>query len=131
MTDTHHLKICNFLKKKTTMKNINAGFKNTFLPGSKPSTVITFYTISSPFPISNPIQSLYLSLLLDFSFLPFLISPSFPSTFPFFSLTSPFLPFVYPFLLPGNLSISATILVSPLFRYFIFLSPVLMTVSHS
>ena len=80
--------------------------KKIFLPGSKPSTFITFYVLSSPFPINNHILSLYLSLLLSFpslSFLTCFLSPLSPSFHFFFLFPSSFL---------GNLRISATFLIS-------------------
>ena len=77
-----------------------------------------FYTLSSSFPIYQPILSLYLSLLHSSpSSLPFIpcLSPSFRSC-----VLSSFL---------GNFSISATFLIALLPRYFVFLSPVFL--SHS
>ena len=68
------------------MLTVKQGSKNIFLPGSKRSTFIPFYTLSSSFPIYHPILSLYLSLILSFPFLPF-----------FLSLLSSFLPFLIPF----------------------------------
>ena len=50
------------------------GSKNIFLPGSKPSTFSTFYTLSSPFRINRPILPHYLSLHLSFPFLSLLLS---------------------------------------------------------
>ena len=85
---------------------------NIFLPGSKPSTFISFYTLSSSFPIYHPILSLYLSL--SFIFLPSFLSLLPPSFCLFSFFPSSFL---------GNLSISATFLVAPLPRYFVFSSP--------
>ena len=95
------------------------GSKKYFLPGSKPSAFITFYTISSPFPINNPILSFYLPLLLSSPFLSFPFLPLFLS-FLSFALRS----FIFLSSFLGNLSISATFLVARLPRHFVFLSPV-------
>ena len=66
------------------------GSKNFFPPGSKLSTFFSSYTLSSLFHVYYPILSIFPSLLLSFSSLPFLPS--------FLSLLVPSLPF--PSLLP-------------------------------
>ena len=83
--------------------------KNIFLPGSKPSTFISFSTFYPSFPIYHPILALCFSLLLSFHFLP-----------SFLLFLFPFLPILFRFFFLGNESISATFLVAPLPHYFVF-----------
>ena len=66
------------------------------LPGSKPSILISSYTLTSSFLLFHPFLSLFFSLLLSAPFLPFF--PSFHS-FHFFLL---FLFLFSPFFLPGK-----------------------------
>ena len=88
-----------------------------FLPGSKLSTFVSYYTIPSSFPFIPPH-----SIPLPFSppFIPFLFFPS------FLSFLVPLLSFLFP-IFPssskGILSISANFLVAPIPPYFVSLSP--------
>ena len=76
------------------------GSKNISFPGSKPNTLISFYTFPASYHlIFHPILSLY-----HFSL------SSFPHPFPFLSflpsflpLLFPFIPFLFPFFLPWKL----------------------------
>ena len=64
--------------------------RNIFLPGSKPSAFISFYTLSSSLTIYHPILSLYSSLHF--------LSPFFPSSPPFFPFISLSFQFLFLFL---------------------------------
>ena len=85
------------LKELPIMLEKSRAQNDIFLPGSNPSTFISFYTLSSYFPIYHPILSLYLSLFLSSSCPPF-----FPFYFPSFRFV--FLPgkFQYFSYLPGS-----------------------------